>query len=83
VSVLRGPAGAFGVAETDAAVTLFSSDLREEEHHFGHGLLPAGEDFGVADGDSEGQPCRGQLDVTNEIYGAHGSPNGYGVLAYT
>ena len=71
MGVLARAAGALGVAEADAGVAEFGGYLSEQEDNLGHGLLPAGEDLGVADGDGEGQPGGGQLDVPDEVDSAH------------
>jgi hypothetical protein len=71
MGVLGGAAGALGVAETDAAVPLLCGDLGEQEYHFGHGLLAAGEDLGITDGNGEGKPRGGKLDVPDEVDGTH------------
>jgi hypothetical protein len=80
VGVLGGAAGALGVAEADAGVPQFGGDLGEEENHLRHGLLPAREDLGVADGNGEGEAGGGQFDVPDQIDGAHGFSFGRGLL---
>ena len=75
VGVLGRAAGALGVAEADAAVALLGGDLGEQEDDLGHGLLPAGEDLRVADGDGERQRGGGQLDVPDGVGRVgHGGP---------
>src|SRR5215212_4129693 len=81
VRELARPAGAFGVAEADALVAVLGADLREQQSDLGHGLLPTGEHFGVADRRGQRQGDGGELDRPDPV--DRGSSRCQGLCGYT
>ncbi len=67
MGVLGWPAGAFGVTEADAVVAGLGGDFREKKHDLGHGFLPAGEHFRVADWSLQGQGQRGEQHAADAV----------------
>ncbi|MNL57250.1 hypothetical protein D3C87_1807970 [compost metagenome] len=65
--ILSRPAGAFGIAEANAAVTVLRLDFSEEERHFRQRLLSSGEHFRIADRRLQWQEDRRQLDPGNTV----------------
>src|SRR5699024_2634729 len=71
MGVLGRTTGTFRVAEAQSFVTLSTLDLSEEEDHFGHRLLPAGEYLGIGDRRGQWERCRRKSDFGDRIRGVH------------
>ena len=70
---LTRAAGTLGVAETQAFVALRGFNLHKQHGDFGHGLLPAGQHFGVADGVGQGQVAGGHLNPGDAVVAVLGA----------